>query len=87
MNYYKVQHELSLLKDLLSLVEDFEFENSGNIQELNVENFLEWSYGKKAKNKLNYTRKTIWDGKESGRSPESVISTFCPSQSICKKVF
>lgn len=66
----------SILKDLLSLVEDFEFENSGNIQELNVENFLEWSYGKKAKNKLNYTGKTLWDGKESGRSPESVISTL-----------
>lgn len=66
----------SLLKDLLTLVEDFEFENSVNIQDLNVEDFLEWSCEKKAQKKLNYTEETLWEGKESGRSPESVISTL-----------
>lgn len=66
----------SLVKDLLSLVEHFESENSLNIQELNVENFLEWSWEKKAQKKINYEKETLWEGKESGRSPESVISTL-----------
>ncbi len=66
----------SLLKDLLSLAEDFEFENSICPHELSVEDFLEWCSEKRTQKKINYTDETLWEGKESGRSPESVISTL-----------
>ncbi|MDM1513499.1 MarR family winged helix-turn-helix transcriptional regulator [Myroides odoratimimus] len=64
-----------LLKELLDLVIKFENENSH--VENNVNNFLTWSCQSenKPKNNGDFTNNQ-WEGKNTGRSPESVINTL-----------
>ncbi|MGE4347660.1 MAG: MarR family transcriptional regulator, partial [Flavobacteriaceae bacterium] len=63
----------TLLKDILDLVENFEKENN-SISEINVEDFKKWivlSY-----KDIATQDEPDWEGKEKGRSPESVINTL-----------
>ena len=60
----------TLLKDILGLVEEFEKENSNDA--FGVEDFKKWIA-------LNYVQahsEPDWEGKQNGRSPESVINTL-----------
>ncbi|MFA5556374.1 MAG: helix-turn-helix domain-containing protein [Flavobacteriaceae bacterium] len=63
----------NLLKDIIDLVETFDKENSST-SEMNIDTFKRWIA-------LKYTESSIskepnWEGKEKGRSPESVINTL-----------
>src|SRR5690606_20149663 len=63
----------NLLKDVLDLVEQFERENT-SASVANVVDFKKWIA-------LNYKEETVqqepdWEGKDKGRSPESVINTL-----------
>lgn len=62
-----------LLKEVLVLIEKFEEENSTiNMYSNQVEGFKEWI----AKQAVQPVVEPTWEGKEKGRSPESVISTL-----------
>jgi DNA-binding MarR family transcriptional regulator len=64
-----------ILKDVISVLEEFESENlSDKFYSNDIEGFKGWIAA-------NYTREDInnepnWEGKEKGRSPESVINTL-----------
>ena len=63
----------NLIKDILDLVENFEKENRST-SEVNVEDFKKWivlSY-----KDIATQDEPDWEGKEKGRSPESVINTL-----------
>ncbi|MPS64721.1 MAG: MarR family transcriptional regulator [Chryseobacterium sp.] len=64
----------SIVKDVLNLLEKFEIENESHVYSSDIEGFKKWlcaneSSGDKKENE------PYWEGKENGRSPESVIST------------
>jgi DNA-binding MarR family transcriptional regulator len=65
----------NFIKDILDLVEEFEDQNVGlNKSTVTVEDFKKWI-------STNYEPKGLtaepdWEGKEKGRSPESVINTL-----------
>ncbi|MBX3163655.1 MAG: MarR family transcriptional regulator [Bacteroidetes bacterium] len=63
----------SLIKDVLDLIQQFEAENN-NVSgfEFSVKGFKNWI---SATNK-DYVIEPDWEGKENGRSPESVINTL-----------
>ncbi|WP_313264136.1 helix-turn-helix domain-containing protein [Sphingobacterium sp.] len=61
-----------LLKEILSLVEQFEDENSEKRYSDDVKGFKTWI----ADEMLGTSVEPNWEGKENGRSPESVISTL-----------
>lgn len=62
-----------LLKEVLVLIEKFEEENSTiNMHSNQVEGFKEWI----AQQAVQPVVEPTWEGKEKGRSPESVISTL-----------
>jgi DNA-binding MarR family transcriptional regulator len=63
----------NLLKDVLDLVEQFEKENTST-SDMSIEDFKKWIAS-------NYKEETVqqepdWEGKDKGRSPESVINTL-----------
>lgn len=63
----------NLLKNVLDLVEQFE-NDSTTKSEISIEDFKKWIA-------LNYKEETVqqepdWEGKDEGRSPESVINTL-----------
>ncbi|WEK70505.1 MAG: helix-turn-helix domain-containing protein [Candidatus Chryseobacterium colombiense] len=64
----------SIVKDVLNLLEKFEVENESNAYASDIEGFKTWLCTKEssASKKEN---EPYWEGKENGRSPESVIST------------
>ncbi len=61
-----------LLKDVLTLVEQFEEENSSGNYTIDVIGFKSWIVNGGAQVPVE----PQWEGKENGRSPESVISTL-----------
>lgn len=64
-----------LIKNVLDLVEDFEEENKGNKNfEDNVEGFKKWMV--KSFQEGFTQEEPDWEGKDKGRSPESVINTL-----------
>ena len=65
-----------LIKDVIQLVEDFEFQNKEQLYSSDVEGFKEWIHNGKVNSKTTTVDEPIWEGKENGRSPESVISTL-----------
>jgi len=58
----------SLIKDVLDLVQEFELDNKSYSND--IEGFKKWIKRDDEKIELN------WEGKENGRSPESVINTL-----------
>lgn len=64
-----------LIKDVLDLVQDFEKENTKDKAYTNdVEGFKKWIAG--AFHEALPKEEPYWEGKEKGRSPESVINTL-----------
>ncbi|WP_426474379.1 MarR family winged helix-turn-helix transcriptional regulator [Chryseobacterium balustinum] len=65
----------NLAKDVIQLLEQFDSENKKLQYTSDIEGFKTWV--QHHQNKKTPTRKNIiWEGKENGRSPESVISTL-----------
>lgn len=65
----------SLAKDAIQLLEQFDSENKNSQYSSDIEGFKNWIYHQQNKIKPS-ERNIIWEGKENGRSPESVISTL-----------
>jgi DNA-binding MarR family transcriptional regulator len=63
-----------LVKDILDLVQEFETENLNSNYSADIEGFKQWMKSTHSKNSEN-KEEPDWEGKEKGRSPESVIST------------
>lgn len=61
-----------LLKEIIVLVEEFEQENVYGIYSTDADGFKRWIVTKET----DVLVEPNWDGKENGRSPESVISTL-----------
>ena len=62
-----------LVKDVIDLVQEFEIEtNNNNDFETSVEGFKNWI----STNNNTIVNEPNWEGKENGRSPESVINTL-----------
>lgn len=66
MNYH-------LIKDVIDLVEEFEKDHCAE-GATSIDDFKKWVSVQYAQS--NYTNEPNWEGKENGRSPESVISTL-----------
>ncbi|WP_426277922.1 MarR family winged helix-turn-helix transcriptional regulator [Chryseobacterium sp. S-02] len=64
----------SIVKDVLNLLEKFEIENKKNAYSSDIEGFKTW-LRKKESSESKKENEPYWEGKEKGRSPESVIST------------
>ena len=66
----------NLIKDVIDLVEDFDYENKNQIYSSNIEGFKKWILDRNSNNEGSEIDEPIWEGKENGRSPESAISTL-----------
>lgn len=66
----------SLIKDVIGLVEDFDIENKHQVYSSDIEGFKKWIIDGKINRDESVIDEPIWEGKENGRSPESVISTL-----------
>lgn len=64
----------SIVKDVLNLLEKFEIENESNAYTSDIEGFKTWLCAKES-SESKKKDEPYWEGKENGRSPESVIST------------
>lgn len=65
----------NLAKDVIQLLEQFDSENTNSQYTSDIEGFKNWI--QHHQNKKQPVRKNIkWEGKENGRTPESVISTL-----------
>lgn len=62
-----------LLKDVIDLLEQYELENDQS-NEISIKGFKRWIAGNLDTNKLE--NEPDWEGKENGRSAESVINTL-----------
>lgn len=65
-----------IIKDVIQLVEDFDSDNKEQIYSSDIEGFKNWITDEKISNDHHKDDEPSWDGKENGRSPESVISTL-----------
>lgn len=73
--YNKTKMKYDILKSVIDLVEEFEIENSlENIYPDDIEGFKRWINVKYYSQEME--TEPYWEGKESGRSAESVISTL-----------
>lgn len=73
--YNKTNMKYDILKSVIDLVEEFEIENSlENIYPDDIEGFKRWINVKYYSQEME--TEPYWEGKESGRSAESVISTL-----------
>lgn len=64
-----------LIKDIINLVENFELQKSSHHYSKDLKGFKQWIYNE-MKNKKRISSEPNWEGKENGRSPESVINTL-----------
>ena len=65
-----------LIKDVIQLVEDFEFQNKEQMYNSDLEGFKNWIRAGKNDAFSQIVDEPTWDGKENGRSQESIISTL-----------
>lgn len=64
-----------LIKDVLDLVSEFEVKNTiSNKSEISIEDFKDWIFQDHSDNQK--TEEPNWEGKENGRSSESIINTL-----------
>lgn len=68
--------DFTIVKNLLELFEKFDSENVNNLYIKDVAGFRNWIYDKESDQRRDEKSDPVWDGKEFGRSPESVISTL-----------
>ncbi|MDQ0595091.1 DNA-binding MarR family transcriptional regulator [Chryseobacterium ginsenosidimutans] len=67
----------NIIKDVVQLLEKFESDNKSTVYSEDIEGFKAWIYDQKIQDKSNdHIDEPYWDGKEKGRTPESVISTL-----------
>lgn len=64
-----------LLREVLSLVEEFDLHADGNLYTNDVHGFKNWICSSQQES-TTYVREAYWEGKENGRSAESAISTL-----------
>ncbi|MFL9832857.1 MarR family winged helix-turn-helix transcriptional regulator [Chryseobacterium terrae] len=64
-----------LAKDVIQLLEQFDSENTFSQYPSDINGFKSWIYHQENK-KAPSQKNIFWEGKEQGRSPESVISTL-----------
>jgi len=65
-----------IIKDVIQLIEDFDSENNDQRYSSDLEGFKNWIIDGKVTNDISKIEEPVWEGKENGRSPESVISTL-----------
>lgn len=63
-----------LVKDLLNLVEEFEHQNTLNHFTNDIQGFKQWMFINQPKDAIDDS--IVWEGKDKGRSAESIISTL-----------
>lgn len=63
-----------LLKDVLNLVEEFEHQNTTNHYPHDIQGFKQWMYANQPEDAID--DHIVWEGKDKGRSAESIISTL-----------
>ncbi|WP_312418568.1 helix-turn-helix domain-containing protein [Epilithonimonas sp.] len=68
--------DFTIVKNLLELFEKFDSENVNNLYSKDIVGFRNWIYDQESDQQRDGKSEPIWDGKEFGRSPESVISTL-----------
>lgn len=68
--------DFTIVKNLLELFEKFDSENVNNLYIKDIAGFRNWIYDKESDQRRDEKSDPVWDGKEFGRSPESVISTL-----------
>ena len=64
-----------LVKEVIQLLEKFDSENKGESYIDDIDGFKKWIYDNELIKTQTIEDEPIWEGKENGRSPESVIST------------
>jgi len=64
------------IKDVIKLLEEFDSENTKKIYSDDLTGFKSWIYNKEVIRRKSVNDEPDWEGKENGRSPESVISTL-----------
>ncbi|MCX8524983.1 MarR family winged helix-turn-helix transcriptional regulator [Chryseobacterium formosus] len=67
--------DYTLVKDAIKLLEQFDSENKNSQYISDIEGFKKWIQNQQNNIKPS-ARNIVWEGKENGRSPESVISTL-----------
>jgi MarR family transcriptional regulator, lower aerobic nicotinate degradation pathway regulator len=65
----------SLIRELVNLTEEFEQENI-DPKKLNIRCFTAWLSNRVLKNNHGHLNEPDWIGKDSGRTPESIINTL-----------
>ena len=68
--------DFTIVKNLIELIEKFDSENVNNLYTKDIAGFRNWIYDREAHQRRDEKSDPVWDGKELGRSPESVISTL-----------
>ena len=68
--------DFTIVKNLLELFEKFDSENVNNLYSKDIVGFRNWIYDQESDQHRDGKSEPVWDGKEFGRSPESVISTL-----------
>lgn len=68
------QIKYGLIKDMIDLVADFENQNADLSYKHDIQGFQEWV--KSGNSDIVLQNEPDWEGKQSGRSPESVINTL-----------
>jgi DNA-binding MarR family transcriptional regulator len=64
-----------LVKDVIELLGKFNSENRNEIYPSTIEGFKRWVSDQESENSHSIAEETDWEGKENGRTPESVIAT------------
>lgn len=65
-----------LIKDVVILLEEFDEANKKSKYQSSIEGFKSWIFDIEYQKKDNLHEEVDWEGKEDGRSPESVITTL-----------
>ena len=66
----------TFIKEIINLAEEFDNQNQENFYSNDADGFKAWISNSEFKKIKSETSKQTWQGKEEGRSPESVISTL-----------
>jgi len=64
------------IKDVIQLLEKFDSENTKENYSDDIDGFKHWIYDKEVSRIQSVNDEPVWEGKENGRTPESVISTL-----------
>lgn len=65
-----------LIREVFQLLEDFESQNVQQLYTTDIDGFLSWIDDGKNKISNGTAKEPNWEGKQNGRSPESIISTL-----------